>query len=216
MAKTDVSVVSLVFLATAICACGGGSGGGGGGGAGSCNMNPTCGGTLDGTWQMDTTCAEGDVAQMMAGQLSLPAACNGLFQTATLSLTGTAKFANGMETDNLTMTTDAKVLYTPACVGAISRTTVTLTADICTTMQSNLLKNGTFSSASCAFTGGNCACSVSNQQQSPGTPVAYTVSGGTISYTDGSSPMNYCVQGTTLTARQLDSGLTLFNTAHKL
>jgi hypothetical protein len=179
-------------------------------------MNPTCGGTLDGTWQIDTTCVEGSIVQMLADQQALPAACDGLFQSATLSLTGTAKFAGGMETDNMTMTIAATVLYTSTCVSAIGGTTVALTAALCTSLQSSLLSSGTFTSASCSFTGGNCACSVSNQQQSPATPEAYTVSGGQISYPSGSSPMDYCVQGTTLTVRQQDSGLTLFNTAHKL
>ena len=215
MTKTNAALVSLAFSATVICACGGG-GGSGGGAPGSCKMTPNCGGTLDGTWQIDTTCVEGSIVKMMADQQNLPSACNSLFQTATLSLTGTAAFANGMETDNLTMTIDATVLYTSACVSAIGGTTVTLTAALCSSLQSKLLSSGDFSSASCSFTGGNCACSVASQKQSPTTAQAYTVSGSQISYPSGSAPMDYCVEGTTLTVRQLDSGLTLFNTAHKL
>ena len=179
-------------------------------------MNPTCGGTLDGTWQIDGTCIEGNVASLMAAQQNLPSACGGLFKTAMASLEGTVTFANGMETDNLTLNIDATVVYTPTCVSAINGTTIVLTAAICTTFQSALVSNQTFSSATCSFTGGNCACSVSSQSQSPTTPEAYTISGNQVVYSNGNSPMDYCVTGTTLSVRQVEGSVTLFNTAHKL
>jgi hypothetical protein len=241
MTKTNTIVTFLVLSVTALCACGdssgsasdgsvhggsGGSGGSGGiggggsggtgGGTGSCNLNTTCGGTLDGTWQIDTTCVVGNVVDMLSGQENLPSACSNLFQTGTLSATGTVMYASGMETDNLTMTIHATVLYTSACVSALDNTTVTLTAAMCTSLQSGLLNGGHFSAATCSFTGGNCACSVVSQQQTPTTPLAYTVSGSRISYANGSSPMDYCVQGSTMSLQSVESGVTIFNTAHKL
>jgi hypothetical protein len=170
---------------------------------------------LDGTWQADAVCVEGDLVATMA-PADLPSACSGLFQSATPTITGTVTFANGMETDNVTETINASVVYTSACVSALAGATVTMTATMCSALGQQLMSQSTFSSASCSFVGGNCPCSVSSLQQLPTTPQAYTVSGNTITYPSGSTPMDYCVSGTTLTAREVDSGLTFVTTLHKL
>jgi len=54
-------VQAIVFSAIAL-GCGGNSSGN----AGTCNAAAPCGGTLDGTWQMDSTCVEGDLAAYLA------------------------------------------------------------------------------------------------------------------------------------------------------
>ena len=56
-------------------------------------------------------------------------------------------------------------------------------------------------------------------EQSDTTPQAYTVSGNTIVYANGSDPMGYCVSGTTLTVQGAVAGLpnvTFISTAYKL
>jgi len=131
-------------------------------------------------------------------------------------MTGTVTFANGMETDNLTQTINANVVYTPDCLSALVGYAATVSATACTTtLGPSLIAQG-FSSANCSFTGGNCACAVSSDTLLPTTPQAYVVSGNTITYSNGSTPIDYCVSGTTLTAREIDSGLTFVTTLHKL
>jgi len=155
----------------------------------------------------------------MASQQSLPAACNNLFQSATPTLTGTAKFASGMETDTITTTVNATVLYTSACVNALAGSTVGVNATVCSLLGPSLTSSGGFSTATCTFASGGCDCVVSMTSQSDTTPQPYTISGNTIVYTNGGDPMDYCVSGTTLTTRGSVTGLsnvTFITTAHKL
>jgi len=184
-----------------------------------CSAVAPCGGALEGTWQLDTTCDEGNLAAAMASQQNLPAACNNLFQSASPTLTGTVQFAGGMETDTLTTTLNATVLYTSACVSALSGTTVALNATICSILGPSLTGSGGFTTATCTFASGGCSCAVSMTSQSDTTAQPYTLSGNTIVYTSGSDPMDYCVSGTTLTTRGAVAGLsgvTFVTTAHKL
>jgi len=204
-------IQSIVFSSIAL-GCGGNSGGN----AGTCNAAAPCGGTLDGTWQMDSTCVEGDLAAYLAIIPGGPFPACTQVQTATAAMTGTAAFASGIETDNLTITFDASVSYSPACVGTIGGTTTALDATACAGFQQTLLNRQYVSTAACSFANGDCSCSVSLEVSAPTVPQAYTVSGSRIVYASGSAPMDYCVSGTTLTTRDVESHATFFNTAHKL
>ena len=204
-------IQSIVFSSIAL-GCGGNSGGN----AGTCNAAAPCGGTLDGTWQMDSTCVEGDLAAYLAIIPGGPFPACTQVQTATAAMAGTAAFASGIETDNLTITFDASVSYSPACVGTIGGTTTALDATACTGFQQTLLNRQYVSTAACSFEGGDCACSVSLEVNAPAAPQAYTISGSRISYANGGTPLDYCVSGTTLTTRDAESHATFYNTAHKL
>jgi len=145
----------------------------------------------------------------MNAQMGLPAACDNTFQSATLSGAGTVTFANSAETDNLTQSIDANLVFTAACESAVAKQTVTLTASTCSTIQQTLTASGGFTTANCSLSNGSCMCTASREQQAPTAPQPYTVSGNTITYsgTDASSPTDYCVSGTLLTARQPLSGI---------
>ncbi len=190
----------------------------------TCTAVTACGGTLDGTWTIDSVCTEGDLVGALNAMLAtegLPAACDNMVQSATLGGTGTVTFANGSETDNITTTMTGSLLYTAACESAVAGTTVTLTASSCSTVQSTLTgASGGFTTASCSLSGGNCACDVTQQQQAPTAPQTYTISGGTLTYTaaNGGS-MQYCVSGTSLTAQGTLTGLAnimMIYVAHKV
>ena len=212
--KLFTQICAVLFMVAS--GCGGNSSSTSGG---ACNAAVTCGGILDGTWQLDTTCVEGNLAAAMESSAGLPSACSNVFQSATPSITGTVTFANGSETDNMTETLDATILYTSACVGAVAGTTVTLNASVCSLLGPELVSQGDFSSATCTFASGGCSCSVASTSQADTTPQAYTISGHTIVYADGSDPMDYCVSGTTLTTSGSVTGLpgvTFVSTAHKL
>jgi hypothetical protein len=200
-----VSLVSAV-LASVGCSSSSTSNAGG-----TCSAAAPCGGTLDGTWTVTSVCAEGNLAATMNQQLGLPAACDNTFQSVTLGASGTVTFANGMETDNLTQTMDANLVFTAACESAVANQTVTLTSSTCTTIQQSLTSaSSSFTTANCSLSNGSCVCTASYDQQSSTTPASYTVSGSIVTYTgtDPDPSIDYCVSGTTLTARQALSGVT--------
>ncbi len=86
----------------------------------SCGGVPQCGGTVDGKWQLDSVCLEGDLATALDANLSLPPACSHTIETASISASGTVTFATGTETDDLTGTMTANAVYTAACESAIA------------------------------------------------------------------------------------------------
>lgn len=204
--KNYISCVALTMVSSLSMACG--SGTSDGGSSGSCGAaRPSCGGTLDGTWRIASTCVRGDLDAALTASsnngAAVPASCNGLFQGFTLDAQGTATFANSQETDQVTTSMTGNAVYTPACVSAIAGMSVTLTSSTCKTMESGLTSSGGFDSASCTFNGGNCVCKLAKTQLAPTAPQPYTVSTGTITYTNPSdTPAQYCVTGTTLTLEE--------------
>ena len=204
------------ILSLLMVACGGNSSSPTGG---TCTGTATCGGTLDGTWRFDTTCVAGNLPAALASAGNYPPACSGLFQTAIPSVSGTVNFANGTETDTMTITMDVTLLYTSACMSAAAGSTVTANASICALLGPSLIGQGGFTSATCSFASGGCACSGTIDSPADTTPQAITVSGHTITYANGSDPMDYCVAGTELTTSGGAAGLpnvTFVTTAHKL
>jgi len=184
----------LCVLATAGC---GGHTGADGSGA-QCEGPAPCGGNLEGTWQVDSLCVEGDLAAALNALPGTPSACNTMVQSASEAFHGTVTYANGTETIDVTADVVMEVLYTPACYSATAG--VPLSAGACSYQQQQLVAQSGYTAA-CQLEVGGCRCSASKQSQS--TQVSsYTVSGSRITYTDGDDPMDYCVSGTTLTERQ--------------
>jgi hypothetical protein len=188
----------LLVGGTGALGCGGGSGGGG-----TCNAVSPCGGSVEGSWQIETTCAEGDLDAAMLASASAPSACNSLFQDFALDSAGTVTFSNGTENDDVTMSMKGNVVYTPACLSALGGgAAVTLTTTSCANVGSGLTSSGQFSSATCSLANGACACAVV-MTKTARTTQAYAISGTQITYQDPKqSPMDYCVSGTTMTVRQ--------------
>jgi hypothetical protein len=152
----------------------------------------------------------------MLAQLNLPADCHNLFQSVAATMTGTVTFANGMETDNFSQTVDASVVFTEACASADIGYAIVMGTAACNSLGPYLVSTQQFSTASCSLAGSNCACSVSKRWPTPTTPQAYVVSGNTITYPGGGNSLDYCVSGTTLTTREVESGATLVTTLQKL
>jgi hypothetical protein len=206
----------LAVIGAAACGCG--SSNSTTGGAASCGSTAACGGTVDGTWQLDSVCTEGDLPAALESTLNFPTECAGAVHSATMSATGTAAFANGMQTDNVTTTIQGTAVVSAACVAAELGSTITLSDTVCALVQAQISGTTGITSATCSFASGNCNCSVTYTSSNP-TPKAYTVSGTSITYTNGDAPTDYCVAGSTLTARQLrvDFGnIYVDSTLHKI
>jgi hypothetical protein len=209
----------------------GGSGGAGSeGGGGACKAFTPCGGALDGTWQFDEVCVEGDLASYYRATEDLPSACSDLYQSATFIQEGTITFAGGMVNENITNTEGYIFVYTSACESALNSTTITMDAAQCTARQQALIRDNQSKlnfSVTCSLTGGNCVCATRHQSQYVTTPTPYTVSGdanssdagssNTGSSDAGSNPLYYCVSGATLTTRRpWSQSVAIIETLHKL
>jgi hypothetical protein len=167
---------------------------------------------LDGTWQVDSLCVQGDIAAMNANS-GLPAACSTLFQSSSYAASGTVSYANGVQTSDITVIINMQVLYTQACVSAQNGVTAVLNDSVCASVQQSLISSGNFTSATCAFSNEGCRCALSSQ--STDTSVAqYTISGNSIVFTNGDAPLEYCVSGRSLTISQVSGGETTVSHFH--
>jgi hypothetical protein len=164
----------------------------------SCNTTVPCGGTIDGTWQVDATCVLGDLATADLNSSGLPAACAQYIQSETVATAGTVRFENGVQTNSLTLTTNTNIRYTTACASAMTGTSVTLDNASCAAYGQTLASGTDVSNANCSLTDGACDCSVTYVRPSS-TPLSYTISGSNITYAGSTSPASYCVEGSTLT-----------------
>jgi hypothetical protein len=164
----------------------------------SCAAPAACGGTLDGTWQLDSSCVQGDEVALLNATPGNPAACSTLFQKASDSASGTVTYANGTQTSNVTKTSKYDVLYTQACVAALRGAMITLDATACATVQQSAIDSGNYTRVSCSYSSAGCPCTFVSQSTDTST-VNYTVSGTSIVYANGDPPADYCVSGNTMT-----------------
>lgn len=149
-------------------------------------------------------CVQGDVTAGMAAQVNLPAACNSFYQTLSFEgASGTITYAGDIESSAVSMTMSMDLLITQACASAMAGSAVTMDATLCSSMQQSMLTNANFKSATCSLSGGNCSCVVKGDYTSA-KEIGYSLSGNTITYSDGSDPAGYCVSGNTLTERDVN------------
>lgn len=184
--------MGLLGLGTwCLTACGGSSSQSGGG----CGAASACGGDIVGTWQVSSSCLAVDTSSMMDST-----SCPG--ETASASgtkITGTISY-NADKTYSSTLTTSGSVVVTlPA--SCLTQQGVTVT---CAQLQQALsgAMSSTFSSVTCAESGGGCACSVGLNPVTATQTGSYSTAAGVLTQTEtGGSPddSNYCVQGNTLT-----------------
>ena len=213
MTKYLVVLIGLGAITMTAVGCGGGSGSGG-----TCSGVAPCGGTLDGTWAIDSMCITGDVVAVVTADMSLPSACSSMVSSfAFEDPSGTVTYAGGNETADFTVTMSMDMQITQACASALAGSAVTMNAAMCSSMQQSLLSNGSYSSVTCSLAGSTCRCTAKQDKASSGV-TGYTVSGNTIQYTDGSDPMDYCVSGATMTDRQVSpdyGNLTMIAKLHR-
>lgn len=189
----------LVMSCVGLLACSGSSDSKGTGG--SCAKATPCGGAIEGQWEIQTLCTEGDLVSAMRSQMeTLPSQCSDLFKSVDLGGTGTITFANNTATFNVTQTTNAQLVLTPSCAAALAGQSITLSSSACTLFAQQMSSSAT---TTCSLSGANCNCTAvykNIDQESSG----YSVSGNTIVFDTSSDqpPLDYCVAGTTLTGIQ--------------
>jgi hypothetical protein len=206
--RTAICIVAFAF---GLAGCGsGGSKGTGGAPGGSCTAVTACGGDIEGTWEITSTCTIGDVNEFMivlaakAGT-ALPAACESFFEDFTLEMSGSVSFANGSIVNNTTTNIKGTEHNTPACLSATSGTSVSaISASACSSIKTRLTK----SSGTCSVTAGNCDCSVSivDNDTSSGT---YAIQGNQLVLDPAgqAKSLDFCVSGETLRLTQTLPGV---------
>ncbi len=189
----------------------GGSGGSstisvGGSGGGTCKDFASCGGDIEGTWAVTSTCVSGDFVAYLNNAMSsggtVPAVCKNMFQNATVDMTGTMTFAGGVLTSDTTSTIRFQAVITPACASNLTGTTMsTMSASMCSTIESQMA--GSFGTVTCSVKAGNCSCDIVETSTSSDDQ-DYVISGKQVVDPNGNNdPMDYCVAGTTLTLGQV-------------
>ena len=174
-----------------------------GGSGPACTNGTPCGGSVVGTWTVQSSCltASGqlDMGSLGIGCTSAP------ITGGSLSVTGTwTANSDGTYSDNTNTRGDEQVALPASCL-MVSGTTTT-----CDALARSAFSSLGYASATCTdAAGGGCNCSahvdqtggigVLNVMASTGSE--YTASGNTLSLSDGRNqiPYSYCVQGNTLT-----------------
>lgn len=177
----------------------------------SCAAFSACGGELTGTWTLDDVCIEGDVGEVLKTELALPDECDSFAKSVKVSVAGTLEFTNGEQTTNLTRTTTAQA--TQACLSAKAGTTVPMMQAICDTLEAEMTtKLGDTVTCSLGSNACDCTATLFIELLDP-----YTVSGGTVTYTDDATTRDFCVSGTSLTSRDVSwyKDLPALFTAHR-
>ena len=181
-----------------------GCGGGGGGNVPACGAFSSCGGDIAGTWTFDGVCTEGDITSAMMDTSGLPPECSDIIKSFSLNISGTLTYANGTETSDMTLNMSVKVLYSSACIGAEAGMPVTATQSLCDTISSSASSTDG-PTMTCKLASGGCDCNMTMTESSQGSET-YTVSGSTLTYSDGDT-LEFCVSGNNLTVRpQSDPG----------
>jgi hypothetical protein len=171
-----------------------------------------CGGSLLGTWELQSSCVI-----LSASDPTVPAACQGAVAFQGYEFTGTVTFTQS----SLTFDTNEAVLqtlkYTSACISALHADSVDFprvpagpaSTDACSTIAGLLAAPMTY--ATCPYVAASSSCNCSLDFGAPaatGTDAYVLVGAGQEQYVDevtdpnGDYPVSFCVRGTTLTTSQ--------------
>jgi hypothetical protein len=201
------------FFAVTVVAVGTGCSSGDGGGR--CGSIDACGGEVTGTWQLTSSCVEGNLTAAVNLNQDLPAACRGAYKSVVASVTGTVAFNAGTATNNTTTTIDYDFVANGNCLTAFGVPVSDMTA-ACAALGPAMIAGKFHNVVNCAVEGGGCHCTAKNEYPRQET-LPYTVQGSKLSYSTGGDSMDFCVEGSTLRSRQFATELvtTVFFVATK-
>ena len=179
---------------------------GGSPGAAGNSQTSTCSGSFspcasdpNGSWRLTSVCTTGDVTQAFNQAMADESpACDGMYQSASVTGSGTATFNDGVFTPDVTETESFDIILTNACVSALSGQTVTLDSTLCSAYGQGL-ESSLGGPITCAFDGTNCNCAQTLSH--PADPDTYTVSGSTMTWSDGSTS-EFCATSSSMTLRE--------------
>ncbi|HTA90680.1 MAG TPA: hypothetical protein VK745_13915 [Polyangiaceae bacterium] len=164
-----------------------------------------CGGSLIGTWTIQSTCLI-----LSTSDPTIPAACQDALGFLTYSVAGTVSFDGASLTADISSDIVQTLKYTTSCITALHASNSGYppppASSACSTLAANQITNGA-TTANCPYdaaNGGSCDCTLGFMSSGTGTD-NYTLTG-TGQYVDESDPPGYpvsfCVNGNTLTTSQ--------------
>jgi hypothetical protein len=175
------------------------------GGGGHCGGFSACGGDISGTWNVTSSCVEGNLTAFANYSFQDDKlACNGTYDTVTANVTGTVSFEAGKATNNTVTTIDFVMVPTKACLEAFDVTTVN--SDSCAAFGQALVDGDFHTAATCVVEGNGCRCSNQNRY-TRNEVLAYAVNGSKVTYETDTDSLDFCIAGTTLNARQFETDL---------
>lgn len=168
-----------------------------------CGNFKACGGDISGTWNVTSSCFEGNLTDAVNYTFKL-LECRGDYTSVTAAVTGNVSFEAGTATENTLTTLNYEMVPSLACYRALGGSAVDAAG--CALFASALVSNNHHTSANCAVAGGSCHCTAQNVYERSNA-LSYSVQGSKVTYETGSDPLDFCVSGTTLNARQFESDL---------
>lgn len=159
---------------------------------------------MSGTWQVSDSCVEGNLTSAMNLYAEIPQACRGNYESVTAAVSGTVSFNAGTALNDTVTTIDYLFNPTAACMQATGFATVDDAS--CAGMAQALVDGALHDTADCVVDAAGCTCKAQNlfvRNES----LTYSVSGSAINYSGESYPLDFCVQGGALQARQFTSEL---------
>lgn len=174
------------------------------GSGGACADFTPCGGEVVGTWELVDLCAE-DFIGALRSMTMIPDACLDGTQIE-LRPSGTITFDADM-TGNVSaqFIVDSTYVYDQECIDEIVGGGAQVDASLCPNLESNIAMADTVASASCEFGANACECMTSSDPNPIMAGGTYSVVGTAIR--DESGDTDFCVDGDTLLARSVDSGV---------
>jgi hypothetical protein len=168
-----------------------------------CGSFKACGGDITGTWNVTSSCFEGNLTDAVNYSFKL-LECQGDYQSVTANVTGTVAFEAGTATESTLTTLNYEMVPSPACYRALGGTTVDAAG--CAVLATALVSGGYHETANCVLDGSRCRCTAQNSIER-NESLTYSVQGSSISYESDSDSLDFCVSGTTLNARQFETDL---------
>lgn len=179
--------------------------------AGRCPGFNACGGDLSGVWNVvpEATCVEGNLASALNLNPNSPAACHGAYQSVQTQVEGTVSFSAGTAVNDTVTTAVYDILVDAACASALGVADYNETT-CASNVGTGLVASGLHQGATCVMQADGCRCTARDQFERAET-LQYTTSGSTLNYTANGTvaaqPMDFCVIGNELSARQFTTEL---------
>jgi hypothetical protein len=179
---------------------------------GQCSGFEKCGGDVEGTWAIATSCVEGNLTALANAAAGLnpavPADCRGMYKSVNGSMTGTVEFAAGTAHVNTTLTMAFEVMIEGACAAGYGVTTLDALncVDLGPDMVPKVVENQQHTQIACLLEGNLCHCSAIDEilTQEDRT---YTISDSSIKYSGANYPLDFCVKDGVMHGRQFDANL---------
>jgi hypothetical protein len=176
--------------------------------AGRCSVFEPCGGDIEGTWAIATSCVEGNLTGVANLNRDLPIQCRGMYQDVQGTLSGSVGFSAGTANVDTLLSVDYDISAPDVCVAAGLGTNVSSppTDSDCEAFGKALVALPLHSSVTCSPSESRCHCKAKDEVVKRQTRT-YSVSGSKITYSDSTDTLDFCVKGSNLRGRQFDKQL---------